>query len=111
MNQQTYSRALEDFRLLRRSYLPLSASSSVCMPVAERSASISLFLARESADTVGYFRMSHGVICASAPALSPGIIREATAVKFLPRSLRICESQTYYPHLAHHKGDHRERSH
>lgn len=77
---------------------PLNASSSVRTPVAEHSASISLFLAQESADMTACFTMSHGVICASAPALSLGIIREATTVKFLPRSARICDSQAYHPH-------------
>ena len=77
---------------------PLNASSSVRTPVAEHSASISLFLARESADMTVCFTMSHGVICASVPALSLGIIREATTVKFLPRSARIRDSQTYHPY-------------
>lgn len=77
---------------------PLSASLLVHTPVAEHSASISLFLAQESADMTACFTMSHGVICASAPALSLGIIREATTVKFLPRSARICDSQTHHPH-------------
>lgn len=77
---------------------PLNASSSVRTPVAEYSASTSLFRARESADMTARFTMSHGVICASAPALSLGIIREATTVKFLPRSARIRDSQTHHPH-------------
>lgn len=81
---------------------PLNASSSVRTPVAEHSASIRLFHARESADMTARFMMSHGVICASAPALSLGIIREATTVKFLPCSARICESQTHHRPLAHH---------
>lgn len=77
---------------------PLNASSSVRTPVAEHSVSISLFLDRKSADMTVCFTMSHGVICASVPALSLGIIREATTVKFLPRSARIRDSQTYHPH-------------
>ena len=77
---------------------PLSASSSVCTPVAEHSAGISLCRARESADMTACFRTSHGVICVSAPVLSLGIIREATTVKFLPRSARIRDSQTDHPH-------------
>lgn len=77
---------------------PLNASSSVRTPVAEHSASISLFHAQKSADMTACFTMSHGVICASAPALSLGIIREATQVKFPQCGARIRDSQTYHPH-------------
>ena len=76
---------------------PLNASSSVRTPVAEHSASIRLFHARESADMTACFTMSHGVICASVPALSLGIIREATHVKFPQCGARIRESQTHQP--------------
>lgn len=47
--------------------------------------------------------MSHGVICASVPALSLGIIREATTVKFLPRSaLAFAIHRHIIRTLAHH---------
>ena len=76
---------------------PLSAYLPGCMPVAEPGGGFCPLVTCDCADMTVRFTMSHGVICASAPVLSLGIIREATHVKFPQCGARIRESQTHQP--------------